>query len=412
MKLKKRYIFFGLVVLLSPALFIQSTKEQPQINKEPIIYKAPQNPYLQKFLAEYDSAVRSQVHKTPGAAIAIVKGDSVIFSEGFGIRSIKSGDSIDVNTVFRIGSVSKGVAAVLSGIMAQDSVINLDDEVAKHYDDFKLKDKTYTDSIKIKHILSQSTGLPYQAYTTMIENGNSLDYMIEALGGLDLIGPPGKYYSYQNVGYSVIERVLENASNQSFEELLSERLFKPIGMKTASSTYEELLSMENIAMPHVRGKGTWYQRKISPNYYNTKAAGGVNASISDMAEYLKALLGHKPDVVSQHALTSIFEPQIRTYIRYKYFSKWPNAKKSWYGMGWRIVENGNDTVIYHGGYVNYYSSKIALIPSEDIGICVLTNAPNKFVSTSIPMFLEIYDKYRDQINDWERSQYYTVVATR
>lgn len=409
MKLKKRYIFVGLILILAPLLFIQSSTEV----KEPVISEAKvvasENPYLRDFISEYDSIIQTIVHKTPGAAIVIVKGDSIIFSKGYGIRSIKEGDSVDINTIFRIGSVSKGFASVLTGVLAQDSLLNFEDRVTDHYPTFKLKSPKHTDALSIKHVLSQSTGLPYQAYTTLIEDGASLDVMIDELQTLDLIGEPGQYYSYQNVGYSLIEKVLECRTNNTYQELLQQKLFTPLNMSNASSDFGSIVSAENRALPHNRGKTGWFQRSISTNYYNTQAAGGVNASITDMGQWLKALLGHRPDVLQHATLDSIFTPQIRTYVRYKYFSGWPKVKKAHYGMGWRIVENGDDKVVYHGGYVNGFSSKIALIPSEDIGICVLTNSSNRFIGKSVPEFLKAYDQYRNQINNWEHQQKATTV---
>ena len=385
-------------------LFIQSSVEIEKPEAPAPKVEAPINPHLQDFMVQYDSLIQTMVHKTPGAAIVIVKGDSIIFSKGYGIRSIREGDSVDVNTIFRIGSVSKGFASVLTGVLAQDSILDFNDRVIDHYPSFKLKSAEQTQTLNIKHVLSQSTGLPYQAYTTLIEDGASLDAMIGELQNLDLIGEPGQYYSYQNVGYSVIEKVLEESTNKTYQELLRDRLFIPLGMQSASSDFSSIITAENRALPHIRGKSGWYERSISTNYYNTQAAGGVNASITDMGQWLKALLGHKEDVLQQSTLDSLFTPQIRTYVRYKYFSRWPKVKKAHYGMGWRIVENGDDKVIYHGGYVNGFSSKIALIPSEDIGICVLTNSPNSFIGKTIPSFLKLYDQSRDQIVKWEERQ--------
>lgn len=385
-------------------LFIQSATEveEPTLSETKVV--APENPYLRDFITEYDSLIQTIVHKTPGAAIVIVKGDSIIFSKGYGIRSIKEGDSVDINTIFRIGSVSKGFASVLTGVLAQDNLLNFEDRVVDHYPTFELKSADHTQDLRIKHVLSQSTGLPYQAYTTLIEDGASLDVMIGELKNLDMIGNPGQYYSYQNVGYSLIEKVLEERTQSTYQELLQQKLFTPLKMTSASSDFGSIVTAENRALPHVRGKAEWFERSISTNYYNTQAAGGVNASITDMGQWLKALLGHREEVLRSSTLDSLFTPQIRTYVRYKYFSSWPKVKKAYYGLGWRIVENGDDKVVYHGGYVNGYSSKIAMIPSEDIGICVLTNSSNRFIGKSVPEFLKAYDQYRDKINNWEHQQ--------
>ena len=397
---------------MAPSLFIQSTQETFSNEKVDLEIPVPINPYLEDFLFDYDSMMQRIVDQTPGAAIVIVRGDSIVFSKGYGIKSSSTKDAVDVNTIFRIGSVSKGFASVLTGVIAQEGQLGFDDKVINHFPNFRFKSSKYTDALSIRHVLSQSTGLPYQAYSTLIEDGVDLETMIGELQNLDLIGDPGKHYSYQNVGYSIIEKVLEESSGHSYQSLLNDKIFKPLGMKSASSSFDEIITAENRALPHVNRKAGWQERSISTNYYNTQAAGGVNASITDMGQWLKAMLGHRPQVVQRSTLDSLFTPQIRTYVRYKYFSKWPNVKKAHYAMGWRIVENGDDKVVYHGGFVNGYSSKIALIPDENIGICVLTNSSNSFIGKSVPEFLKLYDQYRDQIKEWEIEQDSTVIPAQ
>lgn len=412
--MKKRYLFFGIIFLLVAALFIQSKNNVSGkiASKNEPIKIIPKNPYLEKFLSEYDSIIQTTVGETPGAAVVIVRGDSIIYSKGFGIASIKTGDSVKLNTVFRIGSLSKGFASILTGVISQEDSLNFDDRVIDYFPDFKLKTKQQTDSLTLRHVLSHSTGLIYQAYTTLIEDGVPLEQMLESLQDVDLIGKPGEYYSYQNVGYSAIEKILENHTGFAYTDLLSRKLFNPLGMNNASSTYEDIIIKNSVAKPHARGKNGWFELSISDNYYNTKAAGGINASIIDMGQWLKAMLGHKSDIIYPSTLDQIFSPQIRTFVRYKYFRSWPKVKKTYYGLGWRVVENDNDKVIYHGGFVNNYSSKIALIPSEDVGICVLTNSSNSFVRKTVPEFLDVYDKYREEIKSWESLQKVDSILTQ
>jgi beta-lactamase class C len=77
------------------------------------------------------------------------------------------------------------------------------------------------------------------------------------------------------------------------------------------------------------------------------------------------------------------------------------VRKAHYGLGWRIINLTNDTMAYHGGYVTGYRSEVALLPSEKIAICVLTNAPGRVADTSLPIFFQIFDKHRKAINEWK-----------
>ncbi len=175
-------------------------------------------------------------------------------------------------------------------------------------------------------------------------------------------------------------------------------------MKDASIDYESMMANENKAYPNYARFSGWAAGRIHSTYYNVPSAGGINASISDMANYMIALTGHRPEVISQEVLNDVFEPHVQTNIRWKYFSRWRDYKKSYYGLGWRIVMNGDDKIAYHGGYVNGYRSQLAINTNEDIGICILSNSPSSFSSKLVPAFLKLYDEYKASIKLEEESQ--------
>jgi len=361
---------------------------------------APKNPFLEDFVADYASYVEEKAERrlAPGFAVAIVKDTSVIYLKSFGVKQINTQDSVNINTVFRIASVSKGFAAALTGMLDNDGLLSLEDKVVDHLKDFQLIDKSATDSLSLKHVLSHTTGLPYHAYTNLIEDEVSLDKMLDELVNVKLIGKAGRYYSYQNVAYSIVEPVIQEVTGKKYQELLSEELFSPLGMVNASSSLEAIKMNENVAKPHLGGgAGQWRKTRVSEKYYNTAAAGGVNASISDMSQWLLALLGNRPDVISDDVIDKIFTPVIRTPIKRKYFGQWKKVKEAEYGLGWRILTYGDDTIAYHGGYANGFKAQIAVNREEKIGICILANAPARFINKTVPTFLDKYESYKDSI---------------
>lgn len=74
---------------------------------------------------------------------------------------------------------------------------------------------------------------------------------------------------------------------------------------------------------------------------------------------------------------------------------------SFYGLGWRILHYPNDTLIYHGGYVNGYRSEVAVNPHDKIAVCILANAPGDLADNGIPLFFDLFNSKRDAINAWE-----------
>ncbi|HCM77931.1 MAG TPA: hypothetical protein DIS90_16225, partial [Cytophagales bacterium] len=139
--------------------------------------------------------------------------------------------------------------------------------------------------------------------------------------------------------------------------------------------------------------GKWKTIPVSPTYYNTAPAGGINASITDMAKFLVALLGHRENAISQTTINQLFAPEVRATAKNRNFNRWSRIKKSYYGLGWRILNFKEDTLAYHGGYVNGYRSEIAVHPTKKIAICVLANGPGGFSDHAIPAFFNTFDKY-------------------
>lgn len=343
--------------------------------------------YLDEFKSEFEEGLKNQ--RIPGGAVVIVKEGRVIFQQGFGVKESGKTEQVDEHTVFRLGSVSKGFASVLTGVMVDEGLVSWDKPVSGYLEDFKLHDPEQTDRVQIKHILSHTSGLPRHAYTNLVEDGLSLDRIIPRLERVPLIAKEGEQLAYQNAAYSVIEKVLEAQAELDFDSLLQQKLFEPLEMVNSSASYDSIRHSENKALPHV-----WYSRskgrvpvKISKKYYNAISSGGINASASDMGQWLRLLTGYYPEIISEETLNVIFEP-VATINNKRFSRYWDGVNKSHYGMGWRVLDNEGQKIVYHGGYVNGYRSEIAFDPANGIGICVLINANSSYPLQVIPGLFE------------------------
>jgi len=335
--------------------------------------------------------------QAPGAAVAIVRDTSIILLKGYGLRNTKKTDSINTHTIFRLGSVSKSVTATLVAILVNEGILHWDDPVINYLPDFRLKSEEATKKLTLRHLLSHTMGLPYHAYTIMIEDYTPFDTLIDHLKDLDLVGKPGELYSYQNVGFSLIGNVIEKATGKKLEDVFIEKLFLPLGMNDASASFEKIMMDDNVAMPHSFTRPT----TISSAYYAVVPAGGLNASIQDMGLWLKALMGNRPKILPEKELNEIFEPQVTAIARNHNFWQWKRVRKSYYGLGWRVITFTNDTIEYHGGYVNNYRCEVALNRRKKIAIAMLVNSPGMLADQAIPRFFKIYDRHLDSINHWK-----------
>src|SRR5688500_6952324 len=187
-------IIFGLVINFQA----KEPVEDPEVVPQPLKPSLP-NPYVQKLLKEYEGEVVDMMNKTktPGLAIAIVEDNTILFLKTYGVREAGTADSINEHTVFRLASVSKCFAPLLTGILVEEKVLRWDDRVVDHLPGFELKSKKHTDSLRLLHVLSHTTGLPYHTYTTLVEDGMDLPAMLAELKNVNVIAKPGELYSYQ-----------------------------------------------------------------------------------------------------------------------------------------------------------------------------------------------------------------------
>ncbi len=385
----RHYLSFLVICVVAGLQFscteIQSKTPSPSTEVKESVVDDSLALFLSDFERDFIAGLRNK--RIPGAGIAIVKDGQIILQKGFGIKKRGEPDTVDEHTIFRLGSVSKGFASVLAGTFVEDGELEWEGIVSDYLEEFELNDADQTNRVQIKHILSHTSGLPRHAYTNLIEDGLSINRIISRLDRVPLIAKEGEQLAYQNAAYSVIEKVLEAQTDIDFNTLLQEELFEPLKMTNSSSTYEIMSFSKNKAMPHVyhsRQRGR-VSIPISKKYYNAVSSGGINASAADMGKWLLLLTGYHPEIISEETLDEIFEPQAT--INNKRFSRhWDGVNESHYGLGWRVLDNDGQRIVYHGGYVNGYRSEIAFAPDQNLGICIIINANSSYPLEVIPDF--------------------------
>ncbi len=384
-----------------------NSKEETAAHKE--AYNQMEAVRFRKSRAEVAAAVGRYFEKAlasgdiVGAGVSIVLGDSVLLSEGYGFRNSYQADPVDARTVFRLGSLSKGFAGILAANLADRQLLSPEDPVIQYIPEFRFGGAGHTRGVNLGHLLTHTSGAPYHSYTNLVEAGLDLTEIAGRFNQVTPIGEPGSVYSYQNALFALSGEIMERITGQPIGRLLEERFFKPLEMCATGTDHESLLEAVNIAMPHTKRRRGWRPRKLTDNYYNAIAAGGINASARDMAQWMHLLLGRYPETLSEGARQIAFKPRVEIPGRSKYYQRWPGHVSSHYGFGWRIhkfveSESGQlQTILHHGGSVNGFRNEIALYPESELGICVLLNSHSRIASHVIPDLYEIVQEihYRE-----------------
>jgi len=204
----------------------------------------------------------------------------------------------------------------------------------------------------------------------------------------------GTCYAYQNVGFNMITSAIKSATRQNYTEVVSDRLFRPLGMNGASFGKDNLIRTPNWARSHkrdrtsVKGIRSWTVREVKQPYYDLPAAGGVNASISDMAKWLAAQMGYAPAVIPLSRLKALHTPLVATPAELRRNRRMQRLSHAHYGLGWRIYKYAGQTVINHSGSVEGYTAQIAFLPKQDVGIVLLANSRSREFWKILSLFLD------------------------
>lgn len=338
---------------------------------------------------KFESYFKGQVilENITGAAFAVATPNGTILIGTAGYTDTSRKHAINENTAFRLASVSKTFAAGLTALLVQDGKFGWEDPVTTHVPGFRIKGDA--GKVKVRHVLGQSTGLIPHAYDNLIEDGVSFDRIQAQYRNLAYICSPGNCYSYQNSIFSLIQPVIENTTKLSYANLMQEKIFSPLDMKTASVGYDSFIRNSNRASPHVKSKGGWKTVKVKPNYYRVAPAAGVNASARDMGKWLTAQMGGFPAVFDPVVVENLTRPRVKTVrdTRRKYWRDM--LSDAHYGLGWRIYQLGDHQIVYHSGWVSGFRADVAWSPEHNIGIAILMNVEDNSISELTTTFWQM-----------------------
>jgi beta-lactamase class C len=332
-----------------------------------------------------------------GMAVGIVEGGQIRFLKGYGETVAGSGDPVTPNTLFRWASVSKGVAADMVALLAHDGKLALVEPVGRYAPSLKLPGGN-ENRASVADLLSHRLGLFSHANDSKLEDGYDPHLLRSQLAQLNSVCAPGTCWEYQNVAYDAASEIVERVTGEPYEQVVKERLFLPLGMRTASLNRQALVTAPSWARPYAGTKAS-KPVEVSDSYYRVPAAGGVNSSIKDLAIWMQAQMGLSPSVMPRDVLAAVQEARVATPLELARMRKFrERVRSAGYGLGWRIYDYAGHRVIAHRGGVKGYRSLIMFDPALKSGVVALWNS-----STNQPggIEFEVMDMiYHLEPKDW------------
>lgn len=321
--------------------------------------------------------------KVFNGSVLVAEDGKVIYKNGFGLANMEWNIPNTPDTKFRVGSVTKQFTAMLIMQLVEEGKLKLNVPITTYIPDYP-KDKG--DKITIHHLLTHTSGIPnYTSLPTLN------DFMRDPITPLDLVKifwdlpldfEPGEKFSYSNSGYIVLGYIIEKVTGESYEDVLKEKIFEPLGMKNSGYDHTEVI---------IPKRASGYD-KVGTDYFNTSyldmsvpySAGAIYSTVEDLYLWDQALYTEK--LLTKNYLDKMFIP----------YAKPPFAEG--YGYGWALdkkhIDNIDDSlnIIEHGGTINGFNSEILRITNSKDLIVLLNN-------TGVTKLNEISNKIIDILYD-------------
>jgi CubicO group peptidase (beta-lactamase class C family) len=320
----------------------------------------------------------------PGAAVAIVINDKVVYANGYGVREIGKSDRVTADTLFEIASTSKAFTSAAAAILVDEKKMSWDDPVRQYIDYFHFTDPCADSLVTLRDLVSHRSG--FARHDELWDNtAFPREQIIRAVGSLKVAKPIRTAYQYNNVMFMTAGEAVGAAAKMPFDTFRKTRLFDPLAMTSTLTSSRAFLATANHASGH---QWDWKAQTIKVQPYqdvdNIGGAGDIKSTVRDMAQWVRFQLGDGvldgKRILSADALNETKTPQFVLKVDPELD---PDTNIRSYAMGWNVQDYRGELMIAHAGALNGYRTQVALLPHQHAGMVVLLNAGRGYAAIAI-----------------------------
>lgn len=318
---------------------------------------------------------------TPGAAVAVILDDRVVFAKGFGVTSVETGEPVTPDTLFRIASTTKMLTAAALVSLKDQGKIRFDAPIERYAKGLDAK----VGRVTLHQMLSHTAGLRDESSYSGPHDDEALGVFVRSWTSDYLFTEPGDVYSYSNPGFALAGFVLGEATGKPYADAMHDLLFEPLGMlrsglrPTLAMTYpmsqahEASATGPRVVRPFPDDARFW------PN-------GGVFTSVNDFSRFALAFLnGGK--VVGKQSLS----PAVFAELSKPRFPRPGGAASDRVRVAYGLVERQHRgvRVLQHGGSRLGSGSVVRLAPEYHFAVIILANRTGSFLPKTLEKATEL-----------------------
>jgi CubicO group peptidase (beta-lactamase class C family) len=316
------------------------------------------------YLKFIDSIV-SPFQETPGMTLLVAKDGNVLYKKAYGYANYELKAPNKTHYSFAIGSVSKQFTAVAILKLAENNKLSIKDNVKKYLPWFKTQEQN---KITIEHLLSHTSGVKdfftnedfIEHFVKPFSKDSMLQYMIKEI---PFESNPGAKYKYNNAGYVYLKLIIEQASGLSFDEFMTEEIFKPLNMDATFVGSPNKLVHGTVTGYNVSRDGNKKILRESYLHQNLNWVGGagtIYSSVEDMLKWDESFYTNK--IISSESINLAQTPFTLN-----------DGTKTKYGFGFEVDTDNGVKIITHSGLINGFEANMIRIPKYQIYIVGMSN---------------------------------------
>jgi CubicO group peptidase (beta-lactamase class C family) len=379
------------LALIVAAPFCATAQEKSHVTSEQVT----------RAIQELEKLAQKQIQENalPGLAIAVVFQDKAVYSKGFGVRDVNTKAPVDADTVFQLASVSKPIGSTVVAELVGEGRITWASKLSVLDPTFAMFDPWVTREITIRDMYAHRSGLPEHAGDLLEDLGFTRTEILFRLRYQHPGSSFRSHYAYTNFGMTEGALAAAKAYGLEWEEASKEKLYNPVGMNSTSSLYADFMARRNKALGHVPVDGKWMQKfKRDPDAQSP--TGGVSSSVNDLAKWMRLQLANGKfdgkQIVDEKALAETHHPHMLT--GFNPFTGMP----TFYGLGWNVSydEQGRLRLNHSGAFDLGAATYVNLVPDEQLGIVVLTNAYPMGIAEALGTIFVDTALYGKPTQDW------------
>lgn len=304
----------------------------------------------------------------PGGAVLVMVRDSIVFTRGYGVSDIKTGEPVSTKTLFNLGSISKTFVANAILILQDRGKLSVDDNLLKYFPEFK--NKEIARRVKIKHLLTHTSGLPDIRYpwkdSVFYLTAKDAENWAPILKVNQLNFEPGSSFEYSNPAFNALALIIEQTSGRKWQTFVSEEILIPSGMVTSTIT-DGPHPKSGVAHGYINSKGVWLEKDYGEEpTFAASGNGGVWSSVEELAMYAKALqkaVFLKPGTIADS-------------YQVKNFDNWNSSTQAQIGWSWFLgkTKDGFKTIGHTGSQGGFRANYVS-VPEKKWLIVILSSAP-------------------------------------